>query len=71
MLPAPAAVGVFMLAALCVGPVAFQTAPRYAAPAILRRSAVTLMGRKPGVSEPEELKAFVAEAGDNIIVVDV
>ena len=29
------------------------------------------MGRKPGVSEPEELAKFVAEAGDKLIVLDV
>jgi rhodanese-related sulfurtransferase len=29
------------------------------------------MGRKPGVASPEELAAFVADAGDNLIVLDV
>ena len=29
------------------------------------------MGRKPGVSEPEELTAFVATAGSQLIVLDV
>lgn len=29
------------------------------------------MSRKAGVSSPEELKAFVAEAGDRLLVVDV
>lgn len=28
------------------------------------------MGRKPGVMEPDELKKFVAQAGDKLIVVD-
>lgn len=28
-------------------------------------------GRKPGVSSPEELKAFVDSAGDRLVVVDV
>jgi len=28
------------------------------------------MGRKPGVSSPDELAAFVAKAGDKLIVVD-
>jgi hypothetical protein len=37
------------------------------------RSALTtrLMSRKAGVSSPEELKAFIAEAGNRLIVVDV
>ena len=29
-----------------------------------------VMGRKPGVSEPEQIKEFVAKAGANLIVVD-
>ena len=29
------------------------------------------MGRKAGVSEPEELKAFVKKAGEKLLVVDV
>ena len=29
------------------------------------------MGRKPGVAEPSELAAFVAAAGDKLLVVDV
>ena len=29
------------------------------------------MSRKPGVSSPEELKAFVANAGKNLLVVDL
>ena len=31
---------------------------------------VVVMGRKPGVSEPEQIKEFVAKAGANLIVVD-
>merc|ERR1719440_2451618 len=37
---------------------------------LLRTSAI-VMGRKPGVSSPEELTAFVASAGANLIVLDV
>jgi len=29
------------------------------------------MGRKPGVSSPEDLSEFVAKAGDKLIIVDV
>ncbi|GAX24898.1 hypothetical protein FisN_2Lh169 [Fistulifera solaris] len=29
------------------------------------------MSRKPGVASPEELKAFVADAGDRLLVVDL
>ena len=29
-----------------------------------------IMARKPGVSEPEQIKDFVAKAGANLIVVD-
>ena len=35
----------------------------------LCRSAV-IMGRKPGVSDPADLAAFVAKAGSSVIVVD-
>jgi len=36
-----------------------------------RVAAPVVMGRKPGVSSPEELAAFVAAAGDALVVVDV
>eukprot|EP00977_Amphora_coffeiformis_P008447 scaffold1914_cov205-Amphora_coffeaeformis.AAC.1 len=36
-----------------------------------RTSVVTMSERKAGVASPEELKAFVAEAGEGLLVVDV
>jgi hypothetical protein len=41
---------------------------RGAAPA---RAGRLIMGRKPGVSPPEDIAAFIAAAGDKLIVVDV
>lgn len=49
---------------------AFQTAfvaSTRRSPALTTR----FMSRKAGVSPPEELKAFVAEAGDKLMVIDV
>lgn len=43
-------------------------AVRGAAPA---RAGRLVMGRKPGVLPPEDISAFVAAAGDKLIVVDV
>ena len=36
----------------------------------LRGGSVVAMGRKPGVMEPDELRKFVEQAGDKLIVVD-
>lgn len=54
---------------LLVGAFAFTSRPALASRS-LHRTAV-LMGRKPGVSSPEELAAFVGAAGDRLIVLDV
>lgn len=57
--------------AVAFAALAFRPLPRaLGAPRALRTSAV-LMGRKPGVSEPAELAAFVAAAGENLVVLDV
>ena len=57
-------------------PLAFQVAaaPRHAfghTGVALCRAGIATMGRKPGVSSPEELATFCTEAGEKIIVVDV
>ena len=43
------------------------------APPLLRAGsrAIAIMGRKPGVLEPEDLAAFVETAGEKLVVVDV
>jgi len=43
-------------------------ASRVAVPA---RAGRLTMGRKPGVSEPADISAFVAAAGESLIVLDV
>ena len=63
-----------MLCALAASSLGFHLAPRsphHFAPVVLRRATLATMGRKPGVSEPEELAKFVADAGDKLIVLDV
>ena len=62
-----------MLSLLVTSTVAFnlgRPSPLHVASRHLRASAV-IMGRKPGVSSPEELSAFVEAAGAKLVVVDV
>lgn len=60
-----------MLAALATSLLAFHCAPTNSFGSIRTRASIVTMGRKPGVSSPDELKAFVAESGANLIVLDV
>jgi rhodanese-related sulfurtransferase len=60
----------FCLMMLCAVTRAFN--PAFVSRAASRSALTTrFMSRKAGVSSPEELKAFVAEAGNRLIVVDV
>ena len=58
-----------LLALLPLATLAFQSPAQFVTAAQPRGFAI--MGRKPGVSSPEELAAFVQGAGEKLIVVDV
>lgn len=49
----------------------FSQAFRIVSPATHRFTAFRCMMAKAGVSSPEELKAFISEAGEKLLVVDV
>ena len=62
-----------MLSALSVFAAAAALQPpvsRLAVRTASLRTTRIIMGRKPGVSSPEDLAAFVKAAGDNLIVID-
>ena len=58
------AITIFRFPSLCAAAISNQPSAR------IRVSGVA-MPRKPGVSEPSELAAFVSSAGDRLIIVDV
>lgn len=62
-----------MAASLCVLALTLlPTAPSLRSCRTVTRNAhmPVVMGRKPGVSEPEQTREFVTKAGINVIVVD-